>query len=197
MRSEYALTPGVTAENDAPTPTCSWSAATVTIHSPGCRTLGPRLQTMASTAPPRRPLMLVAELSDCEPAAGRLRLSPGRSEWRRDVMKLITAVVRPETLDEVVRVVTGSGARGLTATEVLGFGQQHGHLNGHHDEDAGPALLPKIRLDIVVHDEEAYTLLDAIVKSAQTGVMGDGKLWLTPVESVVRVRTGDWDAAAV
>jgi nitrogen regulatory protein P-II 1 len=112
-------------------------------------------------------------------------------------MKLITAVVRPETLDEVVKVVTGQGARGLTATEVLGFGQQQGHLNGHHDEDAGPALLPKIRLDIVVHDEEAYTLLDAIVKSAQTGVIGDGKLWLTPVESVVRVRTGDWDATAV
>jgi nitrogen regulatory protein P-II 1 len=112
-------------------------------------------------------------------------------------MKLITAIVRPETLDEVVRVVTGNGARGLTATEVLGFGQQHGHLGAHPGEDADPALLPKVRLDIVVSDETAGALLDAIVKSARTGAFGDGKLWLTPVESVVRVRTGERDANAV
>jgi nitrogen regulatory protein P-II 1 len=112
-------------------------------------------------------------------------------------MKLITAVLRPETLDEVVRVVTGNGARGLTATEVLGFGQQHGHLAMHRDEDADAALLPKVRLDIVVNDEDASILMDAIVKSAYTGAIGDGKLWITPVECVVRVRTGELDAAAV
>jgi nitrogen regulatory protein P-II 1 len=112
-------------------------------------------------------------------------------------MKLITAVVRPETLDEVVRVVTGNGARGLTATEVLGFGQQHGHLATHQDEDADAALLPKVRLDIVVNDEDASILMDAIVKSAYTGAIGDGKLWITPVECAVRVRTGELDAAAV
>ena len=112
-------------------------------------------------------------------------------------MKLITAVLRPETLDEVVRVVTGNGARGLTATEVLGFGQQHGHLGTHQDADADAALLPKVRLDIVVDDEDANVLLEAMVKSARTGAIGDGKLWITPVESVVRVRTGERDAAAV
>lgn len=112
-------------------------------------------------------------------------------------MKLITAVVRPETLDEVTRVVTGNGARGLTATEVLGFGQQHGHLSPRWNEDVGPALLPKVRLDIVVNDEDADALLAAIVTSARTGAMGDGKIWLTPVESVVRVRTGERDAGAV
>jgi nitrogen regulatory protein P-II 1 len=112
-------------------------------------------------------------------------------------MKLITAVLRPETLDEVVRVVTGIGARGLTATEVLGFGQQHGHLAAHPEEDAGVALLPKVRLDIVVNDEDAGVLLDAIVKSARTGAIGDGKLWISPVESAVRIRTGERDAAAV
>ena len=112
-------------------------------------------------------------------------------------MKLITAVLRPETLDEVVRVVTGNGARGLTATETLGFGQQHGHLATHQDEDADAALLPKVRLDILVNDEGAYIMLDAIVKSAYTGAIGDGKLWITPVECAVRVRTGELDAAAV
>jgi nitrogen regulatory protein P-II 1 len=112
-------------------------------------------------------------------------------------MKLITAVLRPETLDEVVRVVTGIGARGLTATEVLGFGRQHGHLAAHLEEDAGAALLPKVRLDIVVNDEDAGVLLDAIVKSARTGAIGDGKLWISPVESAVRIRTGERDAAAV
>jgi nitrogen regulatory protein P-II 1 len=112
-------------------------------------------------------------------------------------MKLITAVLRPETLDEVVRGVTGIGARGLTATEVLGFGQQHGHLAAHVEEDAGAALLPKVRLDIVVNDEDAGVMLDAIVKSARTGAIGDGKLWISPVESAVRIRTGERDAAAV
>lgn len=112
-------------------------------------------------------------------------------------MKLITAVVRPDTLDEVVRVVTRNGARGLTATEVLGFGQQHGHLSTHQNEDSDAALLPKVRLDIVVNDDDAEILLAAIVKSARTGAIGDGKLWLSPVESVVRVRTGERDASAV
>ena len=112
-------------------------------------------------------------------------------------MKLITAIVRPETLDEVVQVAAGNGARGMTATEVLGFGQQHGRLTAHPDTDADPALLPKVRLDIVVNDEAADTLLDAIVTSARTGAIGDGKLWLTPVESVVRVRTGERNASAV
>jgi nitrogen regulatory protein P-II 1 len=112
-------------------------------------------------------------------------------------VKLITAIVRPETLDEVVRVVTGNGARGLTAAQVLGFGQQHGHLDTHRTTDADAELLPKVRLEIVVNDEAADALLDAIVKSARTGAVGDGKLWLTPVESVVRVRTGERDASAV
>ncbi len=112
-------------------------------------------------------------------------------------MKLITAVLRPDTLDEVVRVIAGKGARGMTATEVLGFGQQQGRLDVHQDEDFGPALLPKIRLDVVVSDEAAGALLAAIVRSARTGAIGDGKIWLTAVESVVRVRTGERDASAI
>jgi nitrogen regulatory protein P-II 1 len=112
-------------------------------------------------------------------------------------LKLITAVVRPETLDEVIRVLAGKGVCGVTATEVLGFGQQHGRLDTHQGAHPGPTLLPKVRLDIVASDEDAGSLLDAIVKSARTGGIGDGKIWLTSVESVVRVRTGERDSVAV
>ena len=91
-------------------------------------------------------------------------------------MKLITAVVRPDTLDEVVRVLAGKGARGLTVTEVLGFGQQHGHLDAAQGGDPGPVLLPKARLDVVASDEDACMLLDALLESARTGGIGDGKI---------------------
>jgi nitrogen regulatory protein P-II 1 len=142
--------------------------------------------------------MLTLMLGRAAASAPAARMpSSGRTDWRQDVMKLITAVVRPENLDQIVRVVTGNGARGLTATEVLGFGQQHGHVAAHQDKDADAELLPKIRLDILVKDQDASILMDAIVKSARTGAIGDGKLWITPVESAVRVRTGERDAAAV
>src|SRR5512142_3442960 len=118
------------------------------------------------------PLMLDGAAASAP--AGRMP-SSGRTDWRQDVMKLITAVVRPENLDQIVRVVTGNGARGLTATEVLGFGQQHGHVAAHQDTTADAELLPKIRLDIVVNDQDASILMDAIVKSARTGAIGDGK----------------------
>jgi nitrogen regulatory protein P-II 1 len=112
-------------------------------------------------------------------------------------MKLITAIVRPDTLDEVAKTVTNHGGRGMTATEVLGFGRQYGHLcaDWHDDDDA--ALLPKARVDIVVTDDLADDLLAAIVKSAWTGQIGDGKIWVTPVESVIRVRTNEQDESAI
>jgi nitrogen regulatory protein P-II 1 len=142
--------------------------------------------------------MLTLMLGRAAASAPAVVPSSGRTDWRQDVMKLITAVIRPENLDQVVRVVTGNGARGLTATEVLGFGRQHGHLATHQAAEGTDAeLLPKVRLDIIVNDEDASILADAIVKSARTGKIGDGKLWIAPVESAVRVRTGERDAAAV
>ena len=112
-------------------------------------------------------------------------------------MKLITAIVRPEALDEVAQTVTKYGGHGMTATEVLGFGRQHGHLAaGWHDDDDA-ALLPKARVDIVVNDDMADGLLTAIVKSAWTGQIGDGKIWVTPVESVIRVRTNEANESAI
>ncbi len=112
-------------------------------------------------------------------------------------MKLITAVVKPEKLDDVMRAVTGAGARGLTVTEVRGFGQQYGHQAEVHPADREILVLPKLRIDVVAQDEAAEPLADAIAKSVNTGTIGDGKIWISPVDSVLRVRTGERGRDAV
>jgi nitrogen regulatory protein P-II 1 len=111
-------------------------------------------------------------------------------------MKLITAIVRPEKLDELVSALVDNRAHGLTVTEARGFGRQFGQLAAA----SGPprvALLHKIRLDIVALDDDVETLVEAIAKHARTETIGDGKIWVTSVDSVLRVRTGDRDRAAV
>jgi nitrogen regulatory protein PII len=108
-------------------------------------------------------------------------------------MKVITAIVQPDKLDDVIRAVTGAGARGLTATEVMGFGQQYGRVGPAAQADLSALVLPKVRVDVVVHDEVAEAITDAIAKSVNTGSIGDGKIWTCAVESVLRVRTGERD----
>jgi nitrogen regulatory protein P-II 1 len=111
-------------------------------------------------------------------------------------MKLITAIMRPEKLDELIDTVTGHGAHGMTVTEVRGFGRQHGQLAAV-EADLGlaagrrAALLPKVRLDIVVPDDDAESLVEALAKHARTETIGDGKIWVTTVDSALRVRTGE------
>ncbi|HTP15110.1 MAG TPA: P-II family nitrogen regulator [Streptosporangiaceae bacterium] len=112
-------------------------------------------------------------------------------------MRLITAIVQPDKLDEVMEALVEQGARGMTATEVRGFGQQYGHIDLKGTESYSSALLPKVRLEIVVPSQTAEAVLGALVKSARTGALGDGKLWVTPVDTVVRVRTGERDNDAV
>jgi len=112
-------------------------------------------------------------------------------------MKLITAVVKPDKLDDVVRAVAEAGARGLTAAEVVGFGQQYGHQSAAAATDQSALVLPKVRVDVLVQDEVANQVTDAIAKSVNTGSIGDGKIWVTAVESALRVRTGERDRAAV
>jgi nitrogen regulatory protein P-II 1 len=122
-------------------------------------------------------------------------------------MKLITAIIRPEKLDELIEVVIDNKAHGLTVTEVRGFGRQFGQLAvGLANADASAArwavdrrvaLLPKVRLEILVLDDDAETLVEAIAKHAQTETMGDGKIWVSPVDSAMRVRTEQRDRDAV
>jgi nitrogen regulatory protein PII len=112
-------------------------------------------------------------------------------------VRLITAIVKPDKLDDVMRAVTGAGAGGLTVTEVRGFGQQYGHLGAVRPADREILVLPKLRIDIVVQDQAAGPVADAIAKSVNTGTIGDGKIWVCPVDSVLRVRTGERDRNAV
>jgi nitrogen regulatory protein P-II 2 len=117
-------------------------------------------------------------------------------------MKLITAILKPEKLDALVESVVDAGARGLTVTEVRGFGRQYGQLSiartaAGVSGERQTALLPKIRLDIVVLDDDAEAMIDTIAKCASTPAIGDGKVWVTTVDSVLRVRTGERDRNAV
>jgi nitrogen regulatory protein P-II 1 len=111
-------------------------------------------------------------------------------------MKLITAIVRPDKLDELIGALIDNRAHGLTVTEVRGFGRQFGQLAG--GPGPGPvALLHKIRLDVVALDDDVETLVEAIAKHARTETIGDGKIWITPVDGALRVRTGERDRAAI
>jgi nitrogen regulatory protein P-II 1 len=122
-------------------------------------------------------------------------------------MKLITAIVRPEKLGELIDAVIDNRGRGLTVTEVRGFGRQFGELAartvGAEVHAAGPpresraALLPKVRLDILVQDEDADLMVEAIAKRSRTEVIGDGKIWVCAVDSAMRVRTGERGRDAV
>ena len=118
-------------------------------------------------------------------------------------MKLITAIVRPEKLDELIPALIDHGVRGLTVTDVRGFGQQYGHLIGTAAKVTGPdggrmaLLLAKARLDLVVLDDDAEAIVEAIAKHVRTDTIGDGKIWVTPVDSALRVRTGERERAAV
>lgn len=110
-------------------------------------------------------------------------------------MKLITAVVKRGRLEDVMRAVTGAGAHGLTATEVRGFGQEYGHVA--KTEDAGYARLqPKMRVDVVVQDDAAGPVIEAIRACTDDGEIGDGKIWVVALESVIRIRTGERDNRA-
>jgi nitrogen regulatory protein PII len=117
-------------------------------------------------------------------------------------MKLITAIVQPDRLDDLIQSVIDNGAHGITVTEARGFGRQYGQLAAGSGaagqaSDRQAALLPKIRLEIVAGDDAAETVVEAIAKCANTGTIGDGKIWVTPVDSVLRVRTGERDGDAV
>ena len=111
-------------------------------------------------------------------------------------MKLITAIVEPDVTDDLVPAVTAAGAHGLTATEVIGLGQAHGQA-GAASSASCAALLPGVRVDIVVHDDVVDAVVTAIAKCANTGTIGDGKIWVSPIDSVLRTRTGERDNSVI
>ena len=106
-------------------------------------------------------------------------------------MKLVTAIVKPFKLDDVKNALELIGIAGLTVSEVQGFGRQRGHTEVYRGAEYQVDFVPKVRLDVVVSDDDAADVVDVIVKSAATGQIGDGKVWSTPVDDLVRVRTGE------
>ncbi|MEQ4521693.1 P-II family nitrogen regulator [Nocardioides kribbensis] len=112
-------------------------------------------------------------------------------------MKLVTAVIKPHKWEDVREALETFGVTGMTVSEVSGYGRQKGHTEVYRGAEYDVALVPKIRIEVVVDDADVTAVVGAVEQGAQTGRIGDGNVWLSPVESVVRVRTGDRDAAAL
>jgi nitrogen regulatory protein P-II 1 len=112
-------------------------------------------------------------------------------------MKLVVAVVKPFKLDDVKEALKDLGIQGLTATESQGFGRQRGHTEVYRGAEYTIDLVPKVRIEVVLDDHQVGDVVEAIVRSAGTGKIGDGKVWVVPVEDVVRIRTGEHGAEAL
>ena len=112
-------------------------------------------------------------------------------------MKLVTAVIKPHKWEEVRAALEAFGVTGMTVSEVSGYGRQKGHTEVYRGAEYDIALVPKIRIEIVVDDPEVDEVVSTIVGSARTDKIGDGKVWVMPVDGVVRVRTGDQDEDAL
>lgn len=106
-------------------------------------------------------------------------------------MKLVTAIIKPHRLDDVKTALEMFGVEGMTVSEAQGFGRQRGHTEVYRGAEYTVDLVPKIRLEILVDDDDARDIVDVLVKTARTGRIGDGKVWTVPVDDVVRVRTGE------
>jgi len=112
-------------------------------------------------------------------------------------MKLITAIIKPFKLDDVKTALKSMGVVGLTVTEVRGFGRQGGHTETYRGTEYQVDFLPKVKVETIVDDGDAQEVVDAIVSSAKTDKIGDGKVWVTTVDDLVRIRTGESGAEAV
>ena len=112
-------------------------------------------------------------------------------------MKLVTAIVKPFVLEDVKSALEQIGVLGMTVSEVQGYGRQKGHTEVYRGAEYSVDFVPKVRVEVVADDTLADKVVDAIVESARTGKIGDGKVWVTPVDSVIRVRTGERGSDAV
>jgi nitrogen regulatory protein P-II 1 len=112
-------------------------------------------------------------------------------------MKLVTAIIKPFKIDDVREALEAFGVSGMTVSEAAGFGRQRGHSEVYRGAEYTVDTVPKTRLEILVDDRDATDVVGVIVKAAQTGRIGDGKVWIVPVEDVVRVRTGEHGPSAL
>ena len=106
-------------------------------------------------------------------------------------MKLVVAIVKPHRLDEVKEALRDIGVNGLTSTDVEGFGRQRGHTEVYRGAEYQVDFVPKVKVEVLCDDDQVAGVVDALTKAARTGKIGDGKIWVTPVEQIVRIRTGE------
>jgi nitrogen regulatory protein P-II 1 len=106
-------------------------------------------------------------------------------------MRLVTAVVKPFKLDDVKKALESFGVHGLTVTEASGYGRQKGHTEVYRGAEYAVDLVPKVKVEVLIEDDDTEDVIEVIVKAAQTGRIGDGKVWAIPVDTIVRVRTGE------
>ncbi len=159
------------------------------------KTIGMRVsedeEVAASTRPSTpRPHTTSAARAAARPVRRQQPRRPGR-EQEGGRMKLITAVVKPHRLDEIKEALQAFGVHGLTVTEASGYGRQRGHTEVYRGAEYTVDLVPKVRIEVLVEDDDAEQIVDVVVKAARTGKIGDGKVWTVPVETAVRVRTGE------
>ena len=112
-------------------------------------------------------------------------------------MKLVTAIIKPFKMDDVRAALSEIGVQGITVTEVKGFGRQRGHTELYRGAEYVVDFLPKMKLEIAVGDDQVDSAIDAIIKSANTGKIGDGKIFVSPLEQVIRIRTGETGEDAI
>ncbi|HGK7304996.1 TPA: P-II family nitrogen regulator [Stenotrophomonas maltophilia] len=129
--------------------------------------------------------------------AGRVQALSSTPEYRRSTMKMVMAVVKPFKLDDVREALAERGVTGITVTEVKGFGRQKGHTELYRGAEYVVDFLPKVKLEVAVTDDQVELVVEAIVKAAGTGKIGDGKVFVYDLGSVVRIRTGELDADAL
>ena len=112
-------------------------------------------------------------------------------------MQLVTAVIKPHMLDGVKDALRGVGVQGMTVTEVKGFGRQGGHTETYRGAEYRVDFVPKIKIEVIVDEVDAAKVVDAVRSSAQTGHIGDGKIWVLPIDALVRIRTGEMGSDAI
>jgi nitrogen regulatory protein P-II 1 len=112
-------------------------------------------------------------------------------------VKLVTAIVKPFKLDEVKVALDGVGTHGITVSETQGYGRQRGHTEVYRGAEYQVDFVPKVRVEVLVEDDDAERVVEAITNAARTGKIGDGKVWVQTVESVIRIRTGERDSDAL
>ncbi|MSP43637.1 MAG: P-II family nitrogen regulator [Alphaproteobacteria bacterium] len=112
-------------------------------------------------------------------------------------MKLVMAIIKPFKLDEVREALTGLGIEGMTVTEVKGYGRQKGHTEIYRGAEYAVSFLPKLKIELAINSDQVETVVDAIVGAARTGQIGDGKIFISSIDQVIRVRTGEKDADAL